>query len=67
MKYRLVWAMLLVMLCAALTNTSAESWGRDCATPYGADLGRNYVQASDPRNEHVVVLGNRLFISIPIY
>lgn len=62
MKYRLAWAMLLVMLCAALTNTSAESWGRDCTTPYGADLGRNYVQASDPRNEHVVVLGNRLFM-----
>lgn len=62
MKNRIVLAMILVVLCAVLTNTSAESRERDSATSYGDYLGKNYVRESNTLNEHVYVLGNKLFM-----
>ena len=62
MKNRMVLVMILLLLCIALANTSAESWGRDDATPYGDDLGKNYVKESNLIYEHVYVLGNKLFM-----
>ena len=47
MKNRMVLVMILLLLCTTLTNTSAESWARDDATPYGDDLGGNYVKESN--------------------
>ena len=62
MKNRIVLAMILVVLCVALVNTSAESWGRDNAASYGDYLGKNYVRESSTLREHVYVLGNKLFM-----
>lgn len=62
MKNRIGVVMILLLLCITLTNTSAESWGRDDATPYGDNLGNNYVRESNMLNEHVYVLGNKLFM-----
>ena len=62
MKNGTVLVMILLLLCTTLTNTSAESWGRDDATPYGDDLGENYVKESNMLYEHVYVLGNKLFM-----
>lgn len=62
MKNRVVLVMILLLLCAILAYTSAESWGRDDAIPYGDYLGKNYVRESNTLNEHVYVLGNKLFM-----
>ena len=62
MKNRIGMVMILFLLYATLTNTSAESRERDNATPYGDYLGKNYVRESNTLNEHVYVLGNKLFM-----
>lgn len=62
MKNRMVLVLILLLLCTALTNASVESRGKDDATPYGNDLGKNYVQESNLLYEYVYVLGNKLFM-----
>ena len=62
MKNRIVLVLILILLCTTLTNTSAESWGRDDATPYGDDLGKNYAKESNMLYEPVYVLENKLFM-----
>ena len=62
MKNRVVLVMILLLLCAILAYTSAESRERDNATPYGDYLGKNYVRESNTLNKHVYVLGNKLFM-----
>ena len=62
MKNRMASLLILLLLCTVLANASAESRERDNATPYGDYLGENYVRESNTLNEHVYVLGNKLFM-----
>ena len=62
MKNRVALVMVLLLLCVILAHTSAESRERDSATSYGDYLGKNYVRESNTLNEHVYVLGNKLYM-----